>query len=156
MPVEITPSMQNYESWMREALQLAHTAKTKNEVPVGAVVVLGDEIIGRGYNCPISASDPTAHAEIIALRDAAKKINNYRLVNAILVVTLEPCVMCFNAMIHARIKKLIFGASDPKAGANSVFELFSSKKFNHQIEWVGQILEGECRDVLVSFFQTKR
>lgn len=148
--------MRYYESWMQEALKLAQTAKNTNEVPVGAIVVLNNEIIGRGCNCPISTADPAAHAEIIALRDAARKINNYRLVDATLVVTLEPCVMCFSAMIHARIKKLIFGASDPKAGANSVFQLFSSEKFNHKIESLGQILEEECRDILISFFQTKR
>lgn len=148
--------MQSFEQLMREALQLAHIAKNNNEVPVGAIVVLNDEVVGRGYNCPISSSDPTAHAEIIALRDAAKKIDNYRLVNATLMVTLEPCVMCFSAMIHARIKKLVFGTSDPKAGANSVFELFNSKKFNHQIEYTGQVLEEECRNILVGFFQAKR
>ena len=145
-----------YKSWMREALLLAHTAKNNNEVPVGAIVILNDEIIGRGYNCSIGTHDPTAHAEIIALRDAAKKMGNYRLVDATLIVTLEPCVMCFSAMIHARIKKLVFGAPDLKAGTNSVFELFDSKKFNHQIECVGEILEGECRDILVGFFQARR
>jgi len=146
----------SYEYWMREALQLAHTAKNNNEVPVGAIVVLNDEIIGGGCNCPIASSDPTAHAEIIALRNAAKKINNYRLVDATLVVTLEPCVMCFNAMIHARIKKLVFGAYDPKAGAHSVFALFDSKKFNHQIECVGGILADECKELLRNFFQSRR
>lgn len=145
-----------YKSWMREALWLAYIAKNNHEVPVGAIVVLNDEIIGRGYNCPISTHDPTAHAEIIALRDAATNIGNYRLIDATLIVTLEPCVMCFNAMIHARIKKLIFGTFDPKAGAQSVFGLFDSKKFNHQIECVGQVLADECREILVKFFQTKR
>lgn len=145
-----------FEPFMREALKLAHEAKNNNEVPVGAIVVLNDEIIGRGYNCPIGTCDPTAHAEIMAMRDAAKKNNNYRLTDATLIVTLEPCVMCFSAMIHARIKRLIFGALDLKAGANSVFGLFDSQKFNHKIECSGGVLQSECAGILTGFFQKKR
>jgi tRNA(adenine34) deaminase len=145
-----------FEPMMQEALGLARKAHANNEVPVGAIVWLNDEIIGRGYNCPISTSDPTAHAEIIALRAAAQKINNYRILDATLVVTLEPCVMCFNAMIHARIKRLVFGAFDPKAGADSVFKLFNNRCFNHSIECIGGVLQKECGQVLVDFFQSRR
>jgi len=148
--------MRHYEKWMQEALLLAQTAKKCNEVPVGAVVVLNQEIIGGGYNCPISSSDPTAHAEIIALRAAAKAMGNYRLINATLVVTLEPCLMCFSAMIHARIKKLVFGAWDAKAGVESAFGLFTSKKVNHTIELSNGIFQAECTAILRNFFREKR
>ena len=141
---------------MQEALQLAYAAKNNNEVPIGAVVVLHDEIIGGGYNSPISTHDPTAHAEIVALRAAAKKIGNYRLCNATLVVTLEPCVMCFSAMINARIERLVFGAFDQKAGANSIFGLFDSQDFNHSVECIGSVLQDQCAQILVDFFRARR
>ena len=146
----------SFEHYMHQALHEARQAQAQGEVPVGAVVIFNDEIIGRGSNSPIGLSDPTAHAEIIAIREAAKKIGNYRLLDTTLVVTLEPCVMCFNAMIHARIKQLVFGAHDSKAGANSVFGLFSSSQFNHQITWHGGVLAQECQQILSVFFKAKR
>jgi len=142
---------------MQHALTLAKKAGAQNEVPVGAVVVLNNEIIGEGYNQPITTHDPTAHAEIIALRDAAQKIQNYRLTDAILYVTLEPCTMCIGALIHARIKRLVFGALDPKTGAvASQFHLLESQRFNHRIEWEGGCLAEECGDILKKFFTNRR
>ncbi|MBU0744589.1 MAG: tRNA adenosine(34) deaminase TadA [Gammaproteobacteria bacterium] len=143
--------------FMQQALFLSQRAQSFGEVPVGAVVVINNEIIGEGFNCPISATDPTAHAEIIALRDAAKKLDNYRLPGVTLYVTLEPCVMCVGAMLHARIDRLVFGASDPKAGAVvSVFNVLSEKKLNHRIEFSGGILASECGKILSDFFKDKR
>jgi tRNA(adenine34) deaminase len=131
--------------WMEKALALAYEGVSSGEVPVGSVIVLDNQIIGEGYNCPISAQDPTAHAEIIALRMAAKKIGNYRLLNTTLYVTLEPCVMCMGAMSHARIQRLVFGAYDPKTGI-----------MNHKIETKGGILEEPCAKLLQQFFKEKR
>jgi tRNA(adenine34) deaminase len=143
--------------WMRQALQLAQHAANLDEVPVGAIAVLENQIIGAGTNCPITTTDPTAHAEIIALRAAAKKINNYRLPNVILYVTLEPCPMCVGAMLYARIKRLVFGAKDPKAGAVvSVFNLLNEKTLNHHIAYSAGVLAAECAKLLVDFFQSKR
>jgi tRNA(adenine34) deaminase len=114
--------------FMRRAIELAQQAKTAGEVPVGAVAVIDNEIVGTGFNCPIGTCDPTAHAEIIALKQAAQKLNNYRLPEVTLYVTLEPCVMCVGAMLHARIKRLVFGATDPKTGAvTSVFKILDSR-----------------------------
>ncbi|MGH8399460.1 MAG: tRNA adenosine(34) deaminase TadA, partial [Gammaproteobacteria bacterium] len=124
--------------WMHEALTLAHKAEAEGEVPVGAVIVQGDEIIGRGWNHPIAAHDPTAHAEIVALREAAQKLENYRLTDTTLYVTLEPCAMCAGAMVHARVGRLVFGASDPRAGAaGTVFNLVQASAQNHQLEVTG-------------------
>ncbi len=143
--------------WMHHALKLAERAQQEGEVPVGAVLVLNDEIIGEGWNRPIAAHDPTAHAEIMALRAGAAKLGNYRLNNTTLYVTLEPCVMCAGAMMHARIKRLVFGASDPKAGAIiSVFNIFDSSKLNHRVEYVGGILSDECGAILSRFFEARR
>ncbi len=143
--------------WMRHALKLAERAQQEGEVPVGAVLVLNDEIIGAGWNRPIAAHDPTAHAEIMALRAGAAKLGNYRLNNTTLYVTLEPCVMCAGAMVHARIKRLVFGANDPKAGAIiSVFNIFDSSKLNHRVEYVGGILSDECGAMLSRFFEARR
>jgi tRNA(adenine34) deaminase len=139
--------MQKDIHWMRQALKLAERARKCDEVPVGAIVVLDDKIIGKGYNKPITANDPTAHAEIIALRAAAKKIGNYRLVNATLYVTLEPCIMCIGAMTHARIKRVVFGAYDPKKAKN---------KLNHKIQYTGEILAEDCGKLLTDFFRSKR
>lgn len=142
--------------WMQKAIELAKKAADHDEVPVGAVLVLDDEIIGEGWNQPISIQDPTAHAEIMALRKGATKLNNYRLLNSTLYVTLEPCVMCVGAMLHARIKRLVFGASDPKTGAvASVFQLLD-QKHNHQIQYEGGVLAKECGDLLKDFFKNKR
>ncbi len=141
--------------FMRHALSLAKKAAELNEVPVGAVLVKENKIIGEGLNCPIQFSDPTAHAEIIALRSAAKKINNYRLIDTTLYVTLEPCIMCLGAMIHARIKRLVFGALDPKFGATQKIIQFSNS-FNHQMECVGGVMEEECAQLLKDFFKGRR
>jgi tRNA(adenine34) deaminase len=136
---------------------LAKKAESVNEVPVGAVVVMKNEIVGEGFNCPIVTSDPTAHAEIIALKQAAQKLQNYRLPQATLYVTLEPCVMCVGAMLHARIGRLVFGASDPKIGAiTGVFKILDEKRLNHRIAFQGGILAAECGKILSDFFQNKR
>jgi tRNA(adenine34) deaminase len=143
--------------FMQEAIDLARFGKSKNEVPVGAIVVCNDQIIGKGWNQPITTSDPTAHAEIIALRNAAKYFNNYRLVDTTLYVTLEPCIMCVGAMLHARIKRLVFGAYDPKTGAiKSVFNIIDQPQLNHRIDVQGGVLEQECAKLLTAFFQRKR
>lgn len=142
---------------MHEALKLAQHASLQNEVPVGAIVVYDNKVIGKGWNQPIAQNDPSAHAEIIALRDAAKAIQNYRLLNTTLYVTLEPCIMCVGAMLHARIKKLVFGAHDPKTGAaGTVFNLVSGNRHNHSIEVSGGILEEDCGKQLQAFFQLRR
>lgn len=142
--------------YMEQALVLAQHAEEQGEVPVGAILVLDDEIIGQGWNQPISTNDPTAHAEIIALRQGAAKLNNYRLLNTTLYVTLEPCVMCIGAMLHARIKRLVFGTFDPKTGAvESVFNLLDTK-LNHQITYQGGILADKCGEVLSAFFKQRR
>lgn len=149
--------MLNDEHWIRHALKLAERAQQEGEVPVGAVLVLNGEIIGEGWNRPIAAHDPTAHAEIMALRAGAEKLGNYRLNDTTLYVTLEPCVMCAGAMVHARIKRLVFGASDPKAGAiKSVFNILDSTRLNHRVEYVGGILAEECGGMLSQFFEARR
>jgi len=149
--------MPNDTDWMQYALKLAERAQQEGEVPVGAVLVLNDEIIGAGWNRPIAAHDPTAHAEIMALRAGAAKLGNYRLNDTTLYVTLEPCIMCAGAMVHARIKRLVFGASDSKAGAiKSVFNILDSARLNHRVEYVGGILSGECGGMLSRFFEARR
>ncbi|MEM7468114.1 MAG: tRNA adenosine(34) deaminase TadA [Pseudomonadota bacterium] len=145
------------EAFMLEAVALAESAAAKGEVPVGAIVVQDGEIIGRGYNQPIGTSDPSAHAEIIALRDAAKAAGNYRLPNATLVVTLEPCAMCAGAILHSRIKRLIVGAADPKTGAcGSVIDLFADPRLNHHTEITMGVLAEECAGLLKNFFKVRR
>jgi tRNA(adenine34) deaminase len=145
------------ELWMREALSEAQKAEAEGEVPVGAVVLLNEKIIGRSHNSPIQLKDPTAHAEIIALRQAARNMMNYRLPGAILVVTVEPCVMCVGAMIHARVEELIYGAADPKAGAiKSCYQLANNNRLNHEIRVTGGILEEECGAMLKTFFASRR
>ena len=142
---------------MRQALALAEQAAQKGEVPVGAVVVSDGEVIGRGFNCPIGSSDPTAHAEIVALRDAAKKLDNDRLAGCELYVTIEPCTMCVGAMIHARINRIIFGAPEPRAGAlTSQLTLLDADHFNHSMKWTGGILEDQCRELMKDFFKQRR
>ena len=144
--------------WMQHALDLAQKAEDEGEVPVGAVIVLGDEIIGQGWNRPISTNDPTAHAEIIALRDAGANQKNYRLPESTLYVTLEPCPMCASAIIHARVERVIFGAYDPKGGAaGSVFNLLPpDDRFNHSLDCEGGVLEYECGEILRQFFRKRR
>lgn len=145
------------EDFMREALCLAEQAGLAGEVPVGAVVVKDGQIIGRGSNAPISGHDPSAHAEIAALRDAAQRVGNYRLVGCELFVTLEPCVMCVGAMFHARIARVVFGATDPKTGAaGSVFNLFAESRLNHHARVEGGVLAVECGKVLSDFFAARR
>jgi tRNA(adenine34) deaminase len=143
--------------WMERALELAELAKLGGEVPVGAVVVLHNEIIGEGSNSPINRNDPTAHAEIEAMREAAQRIGNYRLPDATLYVTLEPCAMCAGAMVHARIKRLVFGATDPKTGAaGSVMNIVASPALNHRVEVTGGVLADQCGSLLRNFFQDRR
>lgn len=142
---------------MREALALAAAAEALGEVPVGAVVVLNGDIIGRGYNRPISAHDPTAHAEIVAMRDAAARVGNYRLAGCELYVTLEPCAMCAGAMMHARIARVVYGAGDPKTGAcGSVVDLFGNASLNHHSTVVRGVLGAECGARLSAFFARRR
>lgn len=149
--------MKSHEHFMQRALGLAEQGAQQGEVPVGAVVVLDDEIIGEGFNQPISTSDPTAHAEIVALRNAAKKIGNYRLVDATLFVTIEPCLMCAGSLVHARIKKVVFGASEPKAGAiTSAHQVLDNAKLNHVVEYQGGVLADKCSQLISDFFKNKR
>ena len=145
------------EFLMREALVQAKKALKKGEVPIGAVVVLGDEIIGRGYNQPITTKDPTAHAEIIALKEASNRLENYRLNEAIIYTTLEPCLMCSGALVHARIKKIIFAAQDTKSGVVvNNGGLIQSEFLNHKVSFEGGILEKEASKLLKDFFLEKR
>ena len=147
----------NDERWMQHALNLARQAAAADEVPVGAVIVKDDQLIAEGWNHPIQLHDPSAHAEMIALRHAGIKLNNYRLLDTTLYVTLEPCVMCVGAMIHARVGRVVFGAYDAKTGAaGSMFDLLQSEKHNHKIEVTGGVLEIQCREVLQDFFKRKR
>ena len=147
----------NDEDFMRAALELARQAEQSGEVPVGAVVVKDGEIVGRGSNAPIGRHDPSAHAEMLALRDAAQRVGNYRLVGCELFVTLEPCLMCVGAMFHARIARVVYGASDPKTGAaGSVLNLFGEQRLNHHAEVVGGVLAEECGNVLSQFFAARR
>lgn len=149
--------MKTNEHWMQYALTLAQSAADVGEVPVGAVVVLNDKIIGQGFNQPISHCDPTAHAEIVALRDAAKNIGNYRLNEATLYVTIEPCLMCAGALVHSRIKKVVFGALEPKAGAIiSAHQVLDNVALNHQVDYQGGVLATECSHIISDFFKNKR
>lgn len=148
----------NEADWMQRALELATRAEAEGEVPVGAVVVSADgELLGEGWNRSIVAKDPTAHAEIQALRAAAAHIGNYRLTGSTLYVTLEPCPMCAGAMIHARVARLVFGASDPRAGsAGTVFNLLQTEQLNHRTEVFGGVLAEACSDQLKAFFRARR
>ena len=142
---------------MRRALELAERAAAAGEVPVGAVVVLNGEVVGEGYNRPISTTDPTAHAEIVAMREAATRAGNYRLSGATLVVTLEPCLMCVGAMVHARIGTVVYGTPEPRTGAlGSAIAAHETPGLNHRVAVVGGLLEDECRDMLQAFFRARR
>jgi tRNA(adenine34) deaminase len=147
-----------HHRWMQRALALADRAAAEGEVPVGAVVVRGGNIIGEGWNCPIAAQDPSAHAEIQALRAAARNVGNYRLPGSRLYVTLEPCAMCAGAIVHARVQRLVYGTRDPKGGAcGSVFDLLpSDSRFNHRTDCTGGILADACSARLTSFFRARR
>ncbi|MDP2695569.1 MAG: tRNA adenosine(34) deaminase TadA [Gallionella sp.] len=143
--------------YMHHALELASQSQSAGEVPVGAVVVKDGEIVGRGFNAPISRHDPSAHAEMMALRDAAQRLGNYRLVGCELFVTLEPCLMCAGAMMHARIARLVYGASDPKTGAcGSILDVFAERRLNHHAEVTGGVLAEECGAMLSNFFAMRR
>ena len=149
--------MMNDDFFMREAISLARSAECLGEVPVGAVVVRHGEIVGRGFNSPIGESDPTAHAEIAALRDASRRLENYRLPGCELFVTLEPCAMCAGAILHARIARVVYGARDLKTGVHgSVVDLFAVERLNHHTEVVGGILAEECGRLLSDFFAGRR
>jgi len=143
---------------MQHAYGLAERAAAEGEVPVGAVLVSDEnQMMGEGYNQPISGCDPTAHAEVLALRQGAKKISNYRLMHSTLYVTLEPCVMCVGAIVHARVKRLVFGAQDPRAGAiNSAFDIIESGKLNHKVQCEGGLLDIRCGEILKNFFKSRR
>lgn len=149
--------MMNHEFYMQHALLLAKKAQSENEVPVGALIVYNNEIIAEGWNQPIKSHDPGAHAEIITLRNAAQTLQNYRLNNTTLYVTLEPCVMCIGAIIHARVARLVFGAYDLKTGAvHSAFPLLDDPRHNHRVQWSGGVYAEQCSDLLKQFFQNKR
>ena len=151
------PIMDPHDTFMRAALDEARRARDAGEVPIGAVVVLDGHVIGRGFNQPISAADPTAHAEIVAVRAAARALGNYRLTGATMYVTIEPCLMCVGAMVHARVGTLVFGAPEPKAGAIvSSCRAHELPALNHRIEVVGGVLEDDCRAVIQEFFKTRR
>ena len=142
---------------MRVALELGREARRSGEVPVGAVVAIDGAIVGEGFNQPIGSNDPTAHAEIVALRDAAKRIGNYRLTGASLYVTIEPCQMCVGAMIHARVARVIYGTPEPKAGAiESAMRAHEHASLNHRMTATGGVLEAECRALIQEFFADKR
>lgn len=148
---------QTDEYWMRYALQLAQHAREQGEVPVGAVLVQGDKVIGEGWNRPIGQCDPTAHAEIMALRQGGKVLDNYRLLDTTLYVTLEPCVMCAGAMVHSRITRLVYGAKDIKTGAaGSLLDVLGHPGMNHQIEIACGVLAEECAGMLSDFFRMRR
>ncbi|KHD28433.1 tRNA adenosine(34) deaminase TadA [Xenorhabdus nematophila] len=145
------------EYWMRRAMALAMQAQAQGEIPVGAILVADNEILAEGFNLPITYHDPTAHAEIIALRQGGSRLQNYRLLNTTLYVTLEPCVMCAGAMVHSRIKRLVYGASDMKTGAaGSLIDILRHPGMNHQIEIIGGVLAEECSTMLSSFFKQRR
>jgi len=145
------------DKFMTEALKEAKKAQDKNEVPIGAVIVKDNKIIARGFNRCIIDQDPTAHAEIVALRKASKKLNNYRLNGCSIYVTIEPCAMCAGALVNARIEKIFYGADDKKAGAcKSIFKVVNNKKLNHRIEFKSGILKEECADIIKKFFEKKR
>ena len=147
----------NDELWMEEALRCAQRALEAGEVPVGAVVVCGEQIVGRGWNRNIGDHDPTAHAEIVALREAGANIGNHRLADCDLFVTIEPCAMCAGAMVHARIKRVVYGADDEKAGAvKSIAQLLNISQLNHRVEVDSGVLAGRCAEIVQEFFRSRR
>ena len=155
--IEVNDPSERDQAWMRHALRLAQRAEDLGEVPIGAVLVKDDKLIAEGWNSPIASNDAAAHAEINALRAAGKAINNYRLIDTTLYVTLEPCVMCMGAIAHARVKRLVFGAFDPKRGAVcNALNLVDADFLNHKVNWQGGVLEVECSELLKDFFRAKR
>lgn len=144
-------------AWMHYALRLAMRAQAEGEVPVGAVLIMDGKVIGEGWNRPIASHDPTAHAEILALRAGARQLENYRLNEATLYVTLEPCAMCAGAMVHARIRRLVFGAYDLKAdAAGSVLNILNSPSLNHRVRYEGGVMAEQCGQLLTDFFRSRR
>jgi len=153
----VSGSAAHYDTWMAHALSLAARAGGEGEVPVGALVVLDGEVVGEGWNQPIATSDPTAHAEIVAMREAARHVGNYRLSGATLVVTVEPCLMCVGAMVHARIGTVVYGASAPRAGAlGSAISAHETPGLNHRLTVVGGVMADECRALMQAFFRERR
>lgn len=152
------PSLSEDTRFMHRALELARCAEQQGEVPVGAVIVVDGEVVGEGWNQPIGLHDPTAHAEVMALRDAARRCRNYRLPGSTLYVTLEPCPMCAGAMVHARVERVVFAAPDPRSGAaGSMFDLLpSDHRFNHVTECEGGLLAEQSADMLRTFFRARR
>ena len=147
----------SHEIWMKAALAEAERARALGEVPIGAVVVLEGNLIGKGCNQPITSNDPSAHAEVIALREAAAAVKNYRLTGATLYVTVEPCLMCVGAMVHARVREVVYGAAEPKAGALvSALKALESPGLNHRFAVTAGVLEDECRSIIQAFFREKR
>lgn len=145
------------QKFMSRALELARIAEAAGEVPVGAVIVKDNQIIAEGWNCPIAAHDPSAHAEMLAMRAAAQALQNYRLLDTTLYVTLEPCAMCAGAMVHARIKRLVYAATDPRAGAaGTIFNIAQHEALNHRLEVTGGVMAEECGALLRGFFQARR
>ena len=145
------------QRWMAQALKLAQRAADLGEVPVGAVLVQGEEVVAEGWNRPIASNDPTAHAEMVALREGAQTLKNYRLTGLTLYVTLEPCAMCAGAIIHSRIARLVYGAPDPKAGAvDSVYDIISRPRLNHVVAATGGVMSEECGAILQAFFRARR
>jgi len=145
------------EQYMRLALDEAEAALRSAEVPVGAVLVKDGCVLARGHNGPIGQRDPTAHAEIVVLRAGARELDNYRLTGTVLYVTIEPCVMCMGALMHARVARLVYGATDPRAGAaGTVFDLARDNRFNHRLEVTGGVLKSDCRGIIQEFFQNRR
>ncbi len=146
-----------YDAWMTRALALATEAGAQGEVPVGALVILDGEVVGEGFNQPIASGDPTAHAEVVAMRQAAARVKNYRLSGATLVVTVEPCLMCVGAMIHARIGTVVYGAPEPRAGAlGSAIAAHEAPGLNHRLAVVGGVRADECRALMQAFFKDRR
>ena len=149
--------METDEKWMRLALEEASLAREADEVPVGAVIVRGEELLVRAHNSPITLSDPSAHAEILAIREAGSLLGNYRLAGTTLYVTLEPCLMCAGAILQARIERIVFGAADPKGGAVvSLYRLFDDRRLNHAVAVTEGVLRGACAEILSGFFRAKR
>jgi tRNA(adenine34) deaminase len=146
-----------YDEWMAMALDEAGRARDAGEVPIGAIVTLDASVVGRGFNQPISSGDPTAHAEIVALRDAARRVGNYRLTGAILCVTIEPCLMCVGAAVHARVATVVYGAAEPRSGALvSIVRGAELPGLNHRLEVVGGVREAACRELMQAFFRERR
>ena len=145
------------EGFMRAALELAREARERGEVPVGAVLVMDGEIVGRGFNQPVGLNDPTAHAEIVALRQAGQETGNYRLPGSTMYVTIEPCQMCVGAMVHARVARVVYGTPEPKAGAiESAMRAHEHPSLNHRLEVTGRVLEDDCRELIQTFFAERR